>query len=97
MPFIPKRPPSLAHLTDEAAARALSKHFGDIVETAKDLSVDRKDLRRLTWSNPAILDAAHERMSLFIFVQLDEITRPRVGPLARGVGHFALPFGRQGE
>jgi hypothetical protein len=27
---------------------------------------------RLTWSNPAILDATHERMSLFIFVQRDE-------------------------
>ena len=30
-------------------------------------------MRRLTWHNPAILDAAHERMSLFIFVQRDEI------------------------
>ena len=66
MPFIPKRPPSLAHLSDEAAARALSKHFGDIVEAAKELGVDRKDLRRLTWHNPRILDAAHERMSLFV-------------------------------
>ena len=53
----------------------MSKHFGNIVEAAKELGVDRKDLRRLTWSNPAILDAAHERMSLFIFVQRDEIMR----------------------
>ena len=68
-----RRPASLAHFSDEAAARALSKHFGNIVEAAKELGVDRKDLRRLTWSNPAILDAAHERMSLFIFVQRDEI------------------------
>ena len=68
MPFIPKRPPSLAHLSDEAAARALSKHFGDVVEAAKELGVDRKDLRRLTWHNPRILDAAHERMSLLFTI-----------------------------
>ena len=73
MAMFSRRPASLAHLSDEAAARALSKHFGDVVEAAKELGVDRTDLRRLTWSNPAILDAAHERMSLFIFVQKDEI------------------------
>ena len=73
MAMFSRRPASLAHLSDEAAARALSKHFGNIVEAAKELGVDRKALRRLTWSNPAILDAAHERMSLFIFVQRDEI------------------------
>jgi hypothetical protein len=66
MPFIPKRPLSLEHLSDDAAARALSRHFGDIVEAAKDLGVNRKDLRRLTWHNPGILHAAHERMSLFV-------------------------------
>ena len=66
MAMFSRRPASLAHLSDEAAARALSKHFGDVVEAAKELGVDRKDLRRLTWSNPAILDAAHERMSLFV-------------------------------
>ena len=60
-------------LSDEAAARALSRHFGDFVKAAKELDVDHKDLRRLTWSNPAILDAAHERMSLFIFLKRDEI------------------------
>lgn len=56
MPFIPKRPASLAHISDEAAARALSKHFGNIVEAATELGVDRKDLRRLTWHNPRILE-----------------------------------------
>jgi hypothetical protein len=73
MAMFSKRPAALVHLSDEAAARALSKHFGNVVEAAKELGVDRKDLRRLTWSNPAILDAAHERMSLLIFVQRDEI------------------------
>ena len=73
MPFIPARPASLAHLTDEAVTRVLSKCFGDVVRAAKELGVDRKDLRKLTWHNPAILDASHERMSLFVFVRRDEI------------------------
>ena len=75
MAMFSRRPASLAHLSDEAAAPALSRHFGDVAEAAKELGVDRKDLRRLTWSNPGILDAAHERMDLFVFVQLDEIMR----------------------
>ena len=73
MAMFSRRPLSLAHLSDEAAARALSKHFGNIVEAAKELGVARPDLSKLIWSNPAILDAAHERMSLFIFVRRDEI------------------------
>ena len=73
MAMFSKRPAALAHISDETAARALSKHFGAIVEAAKDLGVDRKDLRRLIWSNPAILDATHERMQLFIVVRRDEI------------------------
>ena len=73
MAMFSRRPPSLAHLSDEAAARALSKHFGDFVEAAKELGVDRKDLRRLTWSNPAILDAAHERMDLFVITMRGEL------------------------
>jgi hypothetical protein len=65
MPFVPKRPPALNHLSDEAASIVLAKHFGDVVKAAKELGVDRKDLRRLTWHNPRILNAAHERMELF--------------------------------
>ena len=65
MPHVPKRPPALAHLSDEAASIVLSRHFGDMVAAAKELGVDRKDLRRLTWNNPKILAAAHERMALF--------------------------------
>jgi hypothetical protein len=75
MPFIPKRPPGLAHLSDEAAARVLSRHFGDIAKAAKDLGVDRKNLRRLTWHNPRILDAAHERMELFVHHMWGEAVR----------------------
>jgi hypothetical protein len=73
MAMFSRRPASLAHLSDEAAARALSKHFGNIGEAAKDLGVDRKDLRRLTWSNPAILDAAHERIDLFVITMQGEL------------------------
>ena len=43
----------------------LARHFGDVVKAARELGVDRTDLRRLTWHNPRILNAAHERMELF--------------------------------
>ena len=43
----------------------MARHFGDFVKAARDLDVDRKDLRKLTWHNPRILNAAHERMELF--------------------------------
>ena len=65
MPHVPKRPLALTHLSDEAASQALARHFGDFVKAARDLGVDRKDLRRLTWHNPRILNATHERMELF--------------------------------
>jgi hypothetical protein len=65
MPHVPKRPPALAHVSDEAASIVLARHFGDFVAAARDLGVDRKDLRRLSWHNPRILNAAHERMDLF--------------------------------
>ena len=55
----------MEHLSDEAAAIVLARHWGDIVKAARDLCVDRKDLRRLTWHNPRILTASHERMALF--------------------------------
>ena len=43
----------------------LAKHFGDIVKAARELNVNRTDLRKLTWHNPRILKASHERMELF--------------------------------
>jgi hypothetical protein len=55
----------LERLSDEAASVVLARHWGDVVKAAKELGVDRKDLRRLTWHNPRILAAAHERMELF--------------------------------
>jgi hypothetical protein len=65
MPFTPKRPLALIHLSDEAASAMLAKHVGDVAKAARELGVDRKDLRRLIWHNPNILNAAHERMGLF--------------------------------
>ena len=65
MPFVPARPPSLKHLSSAAASAALAKHFGDIVKAAHELGVDRADLLKLTWHNPRVLKAAHERMELF--------------------------------
>ena len=70
-----QRPPALAHVSDETAARALGKCFGDFRRDAEDLKVDYRDLRRLTWSNPGILTAAHERQSLFASIRRDEIMR----------------------
>ena len=66
MPHVPKRPPNLGHLSDEAASIVLARHWGDVVRAAKELGVDRKNLRRLTWHNPRILAAAHERLELFL-------------------------------
>jgi hypothetical protein len=43
----------------------LTKHFGDIVKAARELNVNRTDLRKLTWHNPRILKASHERIELF--------------------------------
>jgi hypothetical protein len=40
VPHVPKRPPALAHLSDEAAAWALARYFGDFVRAAKELGVD---------------------------------------------------------
>jgi hypothetical protein len=65
MPHVPKRPSALAHVSDEAASIVLARHFGDFVKAARDLGVKRTDLRRLTWHNPRILNAAHERIELF--------------------------------
>jgi hypothetical protein len=101
MSMFSRRPPSLAHLSDEAAARALSKHFGDIVAAARELGVDRKDLRRLTWSNPAILAAAHERIGLFILIRRDEIisglTSRRASDRRRAIDRMAANPGLFGD
>jgi hypothetical protein len=53
------------HVSDEAASIMLARHFGDFVAAARELGVARKDLRKLTWHNPRILKASHERMELF--------------------------------
>jgi hypothetical protein len=65
LPFVPKRPPVLAHLSSADASLVLARHFGDFAKAARELGVDRKDLQQLSRHNPRILNAAHERMELF--------------------------------
>jgi hypothetical protein len=65
LPHVPKRPSALAHVSDETASIVLARHFGDFVKAARELDVKRTDLRKLTWHNPRILNAAHQRMDLF--------------------------------
>jgi hypothetical protein len=75
MPFVPKRPLSLKHLTDEQAARSLSRNFGNVAAAARELGVGRADLRKLTWHNPKILDAAADRQELFVERMWSEAVR----------------------
>jgi hypothetical protein len=80
----PKRPSALNHLSSATASAVLAKHFGDIVKAARELNVNRKDLRRLTWHNPRILNAAHERIELFrIGVKSKILQRFGLGPFWR--------------
>ena len=65
MPFVPKAPPALAHLDDNVIARTLSKNFGDIIQSAKDLGVHPSDLRQRTRHRPKLLEWAHLRIDLF--------------------------------
>ena len=65
MPWVTPRPPALNHLSDETASLALDKHLGNFAAAAKELNISRTDLHKLTWHNPRILNAAHERMWLF--------------------------------
>jgi hypothetical protein len=83
MPHVPKRPPALAHVSDEAASIVLARHFGDFVKAARDLDVKRTDLRRLTWHNPRILNAAHERMELFRIGVRSKILQAVYSPSAK--------------
>jgi hypothetical protein len=75
VPFVPARPSALKHLSSGAASIAIARHFGDVVKAARELGVDRKDLRRLTWHNPRILNAAHERMYFYRLGVRDKIIR----------------------
>ena len=82
MPFIPKAPAALAHLDDETVSRALSRRFGDIIQTAKDLEVPPPALRQRTRHNPRLLAWAHERIELFLFAVQDEVIRALDSPRA---------------
>lgn len=82
MPSIPKAPSALAHLDDETVSRALSRRFGDIIQTAKDLGVPPPALRQRTRHNPRLLAWAHERIELFLIVVWSEVIRALDSPRA---------------
>ena len=73
LPHVPKRPPELEHLTDEAASAALALHYGNFTLAARELGVDRQLLRRLFWHNPRIMDTSKERTELFHSMVIDEL------------------------
>ena len=54
----PKPPSACADLDLTLVERTLSKHFGDIPASARELDVSIPDLRRLTWARPDLLEAA---------------------------------------
>jgi hypothetical protein len=41
----------------------LAEHFGDVRAAAKELGVQIRDLRHLTWAKPNLLERAHDRMA----------------------------------
>ena len=66
MPFIPKFPEACRHLDPDLVRRTLTKHRLDICAAAKELGVNRTDLRRLTWHDPKLLDEAREVCDLYL-------------------------------
>jgi hypothetical protein len=66
MPFIPKMPESCRHLDRDLVRRTLTKHRLNICAAAKELGVNRTDLRQLTWHDPKLLDEAMEVCDLYL-------------------------------
>ena len=66
MPFIPKFPEACRCLDLDLVRRTLTKHRLDICAAAKELGVNRTDLRRLTWHDPKLLDEAREVCDLYV-------------------------------
>jgi hypothetical protein len=73
MPFVPKVPESCRNLDLARVSRALEKHYGDIYASARVLKVSAPDLRRLIWSKPKLLDAAHELMECVVLRAQSEL------------------------
>jgi hypothetical protein len=65
MPRIPKFPGACRHLDLGVVSHTLAKHRLDICGAAKELGVNRTDLRRLTWHDPKLLDEAKEAIELY--------------------------------
>jgi hypothetical protein len=66
MPFIPKIPETCRRLDPDLVRRTLTKHRLDICAAAKELGVNRTDLRRLTWHDPKLLEEAKWACDLYV-------------------------------
>jgi hypothetical protein len=64
VPHKPKFPEACRHLDLAVVSRTLAKHRLDICAAAKELGVNRTDLRRLTWHDPKLLDEAKDVCAL---------------------------------
>ena len=56
----PRVPATVADLDHALVAAALARHGCNVTDAAADLGVPASDLRRLTWANPQMQDAAFE-------------------------------------
>jgi hypothetical protein len=54
-------PAACADLDLARVSRVLAKHYGDIPASARELRVPAPDLRRLTWTEPRLLEKAEDR------------------------------------
>jgi hypothetical protein len=66
MPFIPKFPEACRRLDLDLVRRTLEKHRLDICAAAKELGVNRTDLRRLTRHDPELLEEAKWACDLYV-------------------------------
>ena len=66
MTFISKFPEACRHLDLDLVRRTLTRHRLDISAAAKELGVNRTDLRRLTWHDPKLLGEALDACGLYV-------------------------------
>jgi hypothetical protein len=57
---VPKVPDSVADLDPDVVVEVLSRHGVNVADAAEEMGVASADLRRLSWANPKLTDAAVE-------------------------------------
>jgi hypothetical protein len=97
MPHKPKFPEACRHLDLGAVSRTLAKHRLDICGAAKELGVNRTDLRNLTHHNPKLLDEAKEAIELYAArcngLMIDELHSPQGWRRRRAVEQILASHG----